>query len=76
MTVDGVDFNIDYWMQVSKDDFVEQCLRQGVYASYADIYRKALLQEVYELMKYESNVALSQKKIETTRSSSGDTVHY
>jgi hypothetical protein len=54
MKIDRVDFNIQYWSQFSKDDFLKQCIQDGIFKEYAN--RIALLEEVYHLIQNELNL--------------------
>jgi hypothetical protein len=55
MMIDGVDFNVKYWSSFSKDDFVKQCISEGLFNNLTANNQKALLEEVFDLIQYESH---------------------
>lgn len=62
MRFDTVDFNVEYWIAFSEADFIEQCLSSGTYGDKPYELRKALLKEVYRIMKFEHDTTLSSQK--------------
>lgn len=53
MKLDDTDFNVEYWATWSEEDFIMQCLSDGVFKKYEEPDRRALLKQAYQLIIYE-----------------------
>jgi hypothetical protein len=62
MKIDDIDFNVSYWSSFSKDDFVKQCLDDGLFSQYSINHQRTLLEKVYDMIQNESNASSTTKK--------------
>lgn len=54
MKLDDTDFNVEYWATWSEEDFIKQCLADGVFKQYKESDRRALLKQAYQLILYDA----------------------
>jgi len=49
--LESASFNSEHWSAYSENEFVEQCLAEGMFANYAHEDRRALLIKAHQLIR-------------------------
>jgi len=51
MTLEGVSFNVPYWLNKSESEFISECLSSGLYRKFNEADRMQLLKIAYNLIQ-------------------------
>jgi hypothetical protein len=48
MMIESTDFNQEYWSRFTQEEFIKQCMRDGIFQGFSD--REQMLKLAYQLL--------------------------
>lgn len=54
MILENTGFNVGHWARFTEEEFISQCLKDGVYKKFRDQERIILLKEAYKIIIHDA----------------------